>query len=112
MDQPFSTPLEAVAPATEVSFPSLCSTGHYPGSLLDERFEHDSCGVGFVASTHAEANHPILEYALTALARLAHRGAVAADGLSSDGVGVMTGIPAAYLLRSAGLTLSDGEALG
>ena len=34
-----------------------------------------------------------LQQALTALARLAHRGATAADGKSSDGVGVMTAVP-------------------
>ena len=69
-----------------------------PESLLDARFDHDSCGVGFVA-TIAEhgASHEILSQALTALARLAHRGATAADGKSSDGVGVMTAVPRAFL---------------
>ncbi len=112
MDQPISTTLEAAAFTAGGCFPSARSMDRHAGSLLDERFEHDSCGVGFVASTRAEANHPILQYALTALARLAHRGAVAADGLSSDGVGVMTGIPAAFLLRSAGLALREDELLG
>ncbi len=65
-----------------------------PASLIDARFDHDSCGVGFVASTAAHASsHVILDHALTALSRLAHRGATAADGKSSDGVGVMTGVP-------------------
>ena len=73
---------------------------------MDPRFEHDSCGVGFVATTRGDAAHNILEHALTALARLAHRGAVAADGASSDGVGVMTAIPREYLLASAGLSLA------
>ncbi len=63
------------------------SWGGGAASLLDPRFEHDSCGVGFVATTTGEATHDILEKAITALARLAHRGAVASDGLSSDGVG-------------------------
>ena len=76
-----------------------------PLSLLDPRFEHDSCGVGFVATTRGEAAHSILEYALTALARLAHRGAVAADGASSDGVGVMTAIPRQYLIQTLDLEL-------
>ena len=66
-------------------------------TLLDERFDHDSCGVGFVASTAANAaTHEILTQALTALTRLAHRGATAADGKSSDGVGVMTALPREY----------------
>src|ERR1700731_855501 len=64
--------------------------GGSQASLVDARFDHDSCGVGFVASIAAVPSHTILEQALTALARLAHRGAVAADGKSSDGVGVTT----------------------
>jgi glutamate synthase (ferredoxin) len=81
-------------------------------TLVDPRFDQDSCGVGFVASVDAVASHGILEQAATALARLAHRGAVAADGKSSDGVGLMTAIPAEYLLSACGLTLEAGQALG
>src|ERR1700734_2360078 len=81
-------------------------------SLLDERFDHDSCGVGFVASVDAVPSHKILEQALTALGRLAHRGAVAADGKSSDGVGIMTAVPRALLLEAMGLHLASNQALG
>lgn len=73
--------------------------------LYDVRHEHDSCGTGFVASLHAKASHKIVEDALTALGRLAHRGAVAADGKSSDGVGLMTAIPRDFLLRVTGIDL-------
>ena len=34
---------------------------------MDERFDHDSCGVGFVASVNATSSHTILQQALTAL---------------------------------------------
>ena len=81
-------------------------------SLVDSRFDHDSCGVGFVASTSAVATHTILTDALTALARLAHRGAVAADGKSSDGVGIATAVPRALLLAETGLTLDESMPLG
>ncbi len=81
-------------------------------SLLDPRFEHESCGVGFVATLTNRGTHTILQQALTALARLAHRGAIAADGRSSDGVGVMTGIPRAFLLESMGISLADDKPLG
>src|SRR5581483_488958 len=83
-----------------------------PQSLIDPRFDRDSCGVGFVASALAKANHKILEDALTALARLEHRGAVAADGASSDGVGLMTNVPRALLLKSAGVELPAEATLG
>src|SRR5947209_4762154 len=81
-------------------------------SLLDERFDHDSCGVGFVASIQAEPSHEILAHALTALARLAHRGATAADGKSSDGVGILTAVPREFLIRSENLSLSPSKTLG
>jgi len=60
----------------------------------------------------AKATHAILAQALTALGRLAHRGAVAADGKSSDGVGIMTAVPRALLLGATGISLPDHEALG
>ncbi len=82
------------------------------GSLVDARFDQDSCGVGFVATVDAVPSHQILQQALTALARLAHRGAVASDGNSSDGVGVSTTIPRDLLLRATGISLDPGQALG
>src|SRR6202167_4217326 len=81
-------------------------------TLLDPRFDHDSCGVGFVATLRNQPSHEILTQALTALARLAHRGAIAADGKSSDGVGIMTAIPRDFLLASAGISLDAGQPLG
>src|SRR5277367_5166614 len=81
-------------------------------NLLDSRFDHDSCGVGFVATLRNQPTHEILTQALTALARLAHRGAIAADGKSSDGVGIMTAIPRDFLLASTGLSLEAAKPLG
>src|SRR6202012_3184194 len=78
-----------------------------PKNLIDPRFDQDSCGVGFVASALAKANHRILEDALTALSRLEHRGAVAADGASGDGVGLMTNVPRARLLRATCMDLAE-----
>src|SRR5580693_9645196 len=80
-------------------------------SLIDPRFDQDSCGVGFVATLSGQPSHDILDKALTALARLAHRGAVAADGKSSDGIGIHTAIPRELLLASTGLTLAPDQAL-
>src|SRR4030088_2742078 len=87
--------------------PSLVSP-----SLIDERFDHDSCGVGFVASVDGKPSHEILQQALTALSRLAHRGATAADGKTSDGVGVMTAIPRALLAKAANLAIDNKQLLG
>jgi glutamate synthase (NADPH/NADH) large chain len=83
-----------------------------PGTLIDSRFDQESCGVGFVAQLSGEPSHVILNHALTALARLEHRGAVAADGKSSDGVGVMTAIPRELLLAPLGIDLPADRRLG
>ncbi len=99
-------PVSGVAAETADPAPRMVPT------LIDERFDHDSCGVGFVALLTGEPSHSILEYALTALGRLAHRGATAADGKSSDGVGLMTGIPRTMLLRAAGVELAADATLG
>ena len=72
-----------------------------PATLVNSRYDHEACGLGFVASLEGAAQHDILRLALTALARLAHRGAVAADHKSSDGVGILTAIPRALLLKQA-----------
>ncbi len=108
-------PGERVSAPARDSAPRGCApaAGSATRNLIDERFDHDSCGVGFVASiAGAATDNSILEQALTALARLAHRGAVAADGKSSDGVGVMTAIPRPLLLASTGLSLRADEMLG
>ncbi|HEX3470585.1 MAG TPA: glutamate synthase central domain-containing protein, partial [Silvibacterium sp.] len=80
-------------------------------SLVDPRFEHESCGVGFVATLSNIPSHDILEKALTALARLEHRGAIASDGKSSDGIGITTAIPRDFLLASTGIALDAAQPL-
>src|ERR1700735_4891120 len=80
-------------------------------SLIDPRFDFESCGVGFVATLDNQPSHDILTKALTALARLAHRGAVAADGKSSDGIGIHTSIPRQLLLDSTGISLDPSQPL-
>ncbi len=74
------------APRTERAF--RCA----PAAALDPTREHDACGVGFVAHAGGERSHAVLEMALTAVARLAHRGAASNDH-SGDGAGVLTQIP-------------------
>src|SRR5690349_17478084 len=55
------------------------------------------CGVGLIADLSGESRRSLLSLALTALSRLAHRGAVDADGRTGDGAGVMTEIPRSML---------------
>ncbi len=56
--------------------------------LYDPAFEHDACGIGFVADAGGERRADVLPLALGGLAALAHRGAFGADGASSDGAGI------------------------
>jgi glutamate synthase (ferredoxin) len=60
--------------------------------LLDPWRERDACGVGFIARADGQRSPEILSMALTAVARLAHRGAASNDR-SGDGAGVLTQIP-------------------
>jgi glutamate synthase domain-containing protein 2/glutamate synthase domain-containing protein 1 len=68
-----------------------------PPGLYDPRFEHDACGVGFLADLAGGQASCVLPLALLALARMNHRGAVDADGRTGDGAGVITEIPRAVL---------------
>ncbi len=61
--------------------------------LYDPRFEHDACGIGFVADLSGRATHKVLDDGLKCLERLAHRGAFDADGKSGDGAGILCSIP-------------------
>ncbi len=60
---------------------------------------HDACGVGFVARITGEPGHDIVRHGLTALVRLAHRGAPASLG-AVDGCGLLTAIPWPVVLQS------------
>jgi glutamate synthase (ferredoxin) len=62
-------------------------------SLYRPEFEHDACGIGFIARTTGVPGHDIVELALEAIGRMAHRSGVDADGLSGDGAGMLTHIP-------------------
>ena len=61
--------------------------------LYDPAYEHDSCGVAFVARLDGMASHETLVRAATALANLEHRGAEGADALTGDGAGMTLQLP-------------------
>lgn len=60
----------------------------------------DACGVGFIARQSGERTHEVVQLALAAAARLAHRGAQGAD-LSADGAGLLTQIPRRLFILAA-----------
>src|SRR2546426_10470328 len=63
--------------------------------------DHDACGTGFIARLGGHAEHDIIDYALTALERLTHRGGVDADGASGDGAGLLTSLPKPFFQARA-----------
>ncbi len=71
--------------------------------------ERDACGVGFVADRRGRHSHHVLQLALTAVAAMAHRGAVAADEKTGDGAGVLTQIPYTLLRRDLKLKTPNAD---
>ena len=65
--------------------------------LYDPRFEHDACGVAFVATLTGVPSRTIVDQALTALRNLDHRGAAGAETNSGDGAGILFQVPDAFL---------------
>jgi glutamate synthase (NADPH) large chain len=65
--------------------------------LYDRAFEHDACGVAFVATLTGEPSHEIVAQGLTALRNLEHRGAVGSEPNSGDGAGILVQVPDAFL---------------
>jgi glutamate synthase (NADPH/NADH) large chain len=76
-------------------------------SLYDSRFEHDACGVGFVADLRTRGGHDVVAAALRVLCNLEHRGAAGADPDTGDGAGILTQIPDAFFRAVAGFGLPE-----
>ena len=74
--------------------PSGLPTAH---GLYDPRFEHDACGVSFVADIKGRASHDIVIRGLGALCNMEHRGATGAEADTGDGAGVLLQIPDRFL---------------
>ncbi|MDE2407193.1 MAG: glutamate synthase large subunit [Xanthomonadaceae bacterium] len=80
--------------------------------LYDPASEHDSCGFGLIAQVEGKPSRAIVDGALAALSRMAHRGGVAADGLSGDGCGVLLHDVDGFLralANDAGIALHAGR---
>jgi glutamate synthase (NADPH/NADH) large chain len=69
--------------------------------LYRPEFEHDSCGVGFVAHIKGKRSHQIIEDADHLLCRMDHRGARGAEPNTGDGAGILTALPHEFLAKVA-----------
>ncbi|OOG43350.1 glutamate synthase large subunit [Rhodanobacter sp. C05] len=84
-------------------------------TLYDVAFEHDSCGFGLVAQIDGRASAWVVDTAFAALAKLSHRGAVNADGISGDGCGVLIHRPRDWLralANESGIAVGERFAAG
>jgi len=70
-------------------------------SLYEPAFEHDACGVGFVARLDAVPNHSIVADAVKILVNLEHRGAIGGDKKTGDGAGLLFQLPHEFLGRES-----------
>jgi len=61
--------------------------------LYSSAFEHDACGIGFVANIKGNKSHQIVSDALTILENMEHRGACGCENNTGDGAGLMIQMP-------------------
>jgi glutamate synthase (NADPH/NADH) large chain len=83
--------------------------------LYDPAYEHDACGIGFVAHIHGVRSRDVVDKSLELLHNLSHRSAIAADGCTGDGAGILIQVPHAFMRRvcgAAGISLPDAGSYG
>src|SRR3954453_23076902 len=68
-----------------------------PHGLYDPRFEHDACGVSFVANIKGVRSHDLVHTGLVALPNLEHRGATRAVPDTGDRAGILVQVPDRFL---------------
>lgn len=78
---------------------------HPAQGLYDPAYEHDACGVAFVATLTGEPSRDIVHKGLTALRNLDHRGAVGAEENTGDGAGILMQVPDRFLRAVADFDL-------
>jgi len=72
-----------------------------PYGLYDPAYEHDSCGVGFVAHIKGQRSHQMVLDADHVLRRMDHRGACGCEANTGDGAGILTALPHEFLAKIA-----------
>ncbi len=85
------------------------------GGLYRPQFEKDSCGFGLIAQMDGRPSHWLVDTAIQSLGRLTHRGAIAADGKTGDGCGLLLNKPDDFMRALGdfhGFTLNKHYAVG
>ena len=68
--------------------------------LYDPAFEHDACGVGFVAHVRGIKSHSLVQQGLQILNNLDHRGACGSEANTGDGAGILIQMPHEFLMEA------------
>ncbi|WP_411826098.1 glutamate synthase large subunit [Luteolibacter sp. AS25] len=77
------------------------STPLVSDSLHSLSNEHDNCGMGAIAHLKGERSFDVVDFALTSVSCMTHRGAVDADMKTGDGSGVLSQIPFPLFKKAA-----------
>ena len=88
------------------------TTEQEAAGCYDPAYEHDACGVAFVADLRRPASHRVVTLGLTALENLAHRGAFGADPSTGDGAGALVQLPHRLFREVAGFELPGAGGYG
>ncbi|HEX6591580.1 MAG TPA: glutamate synthase large subunit, partial [Moraxellaceae bacterium] len=81
-----------------------------PGLYQADEFR-DNCGFGLIAHMKGQPSHELVQTAIHSLSCMTHRGAIAADGKTGDGCGVLMAMPESFFREVAkaelGVELAD-----
>ncbi|HVC86268.1 MAG TPA: glutamate synthase large subunit [Gaiellaceae bacterium] len=80
--------------------------------LYDPAFEHDACGVAFVARLDGVRSHETIAQALVALEHMEHRGAAGAEAETGDGAGILVQLPDTFLRSVVDFELPEAGRYG
>jgi glutamate synthase domain-containing protein 2/glutamate synthase domain-containing protein 1/glutamate synthase domain-containing protein 3 len=83
-----------------------------PVGLYDPTYEHDACGVAFVAKLDGVPSRETIQRAIAALENLEHRGAAGADPNTGDGAGILIQMPDELIRGLVGQDLPPPGAYG
>ena len=76
-------------------------TKYLSKSMYTPSFEHDACGMGFVADIKGRKSRAIIDKAIQVIKNLEHRGAVSADPETGDGAGILIQMPDEFIRKVA-----------
>lgn len=83
--------------------------------LYDSQYEHDACGVGFVANVKGKKSHEIIDQGIEILIKLDHRGACGCEHNTGDGAGIIFQVPDKFFRKvcpEASIELPEAGAYG